>query len=90
MDIVSDSMSPYASPAFPVKKKSDVSNSQLTAKDKRLVVNYKKLNLKVVPDKYPVPRIDNIFTELRGKKYFSRFDFLQGFYQQELSVKSQP
>lgn len=88
-DIVSDTMSLYASPAFLVKKRSDVPNSQLNAKDKRLVVNYKKLNLKVIPDRYPLPRIDNILTELRGKKYFSRFDFLQGFYQQELSIKSQ-
>ena len=60
----------------------------MTAADKRLVVNYRKLNEKVIPDRYPLPRIDNLINELRGHKFYSEIDFIQGFFQQELSKKS--
>lgn len=89
--VIEESQSPYASPAFLVKKphlQKDV--SELTPSDKRLVVDYRKLNKKVIPDRYPLPRIDNILSELRGHRYYSQIDFLQGFYQQELTLKSRP
>ena len=88
--VCSDSTSPYASPAFLVKKENVTKtlSTSLSTSDKRLVVDYRKLNLKVVPDKYPLPRIDTLITELRQNRYFSKFDFLSGFFQQELSKNS--
>ncbi|KAL4113911.1 hypothetical protein QTP88_017465 [Uroleucon formosanum] len=49
-DIVEDSESPYASPILLVKKKTG---------DVRMCVDYRELNKKTVPDKYPLPRIDD-------------------------------
>lgn len=49
-DIVEDSSSPYASPIVLVKKKTG---------DIRMCVDYRELNKKTVPDKYPLPRIDD-------------------------------
>ena len=90
IDVIGDSTSPYASPAFLVVKPGVDKNvsTKLSAADKRLVVDFRKINKKVIPDRYPLPRIDSLVTELRKHKYFSKFDFLSGFFQQELSVKS--
>lgn len=87
--IVRDSTSPYASPAFLVTKPGVPKKStNLSLSDKRFVVDYRRLNAKVIPDRYPLPRIESLITELRQFKYFSKFDFLSGFFQQELSEKS--
>ena len=61
----------------------------------RMVTDFRQLNKKVVPDKYPLPRFDDIFDGLgtsdersNGPKFFSTFDLTKGFYQIPLEKSS--
>jgi hypothetical protein len=54
----------------------------------RTTIDYRKLNEKVLPDQYPLPRIDEILDNLQGAKYFSKIDCTDGFYHIRLDEKS--
>ena len=45
----------------------------------RLCVNYRALNEVTIKNKYPLPRIDDLFDQLKGAKYFSKIDLRYGF-----------
>ncbi|KAE8687190.1 Detected protein of unknown function [Hibiscus syriacus] len=51
----------------------------------RLCIDYQKLNQMTVKNKYPLPRIDDLFDQLRGAIVFSKIDLRSGYYQ--LKVK---
>lgn len=72
--IIQPSTSPYNSPVLLVPKKS--TNSE---KKWRLVVDFRQLNKKVIADKFPLPRIDDILDQLGRAKYFSTLDLIQVF-----------
>lgn len=78
--VIKPSTSNYASPAFLVPKG--------RPNDYRMVVNYQKLNQKVVFDSYPVPAIENAFLHFQGAKYFSVLDLNSAYYQVPLSEES--
>ena len=40
----------------------------------RVCVDLRQVNEAIIPDKYPLPKIDEIFTELRNAKIFSQLD----------------
>jgi hypothetical protein len=65
--LVRPSKSPYASPAFLVPK---------SGGDFRLVVDYRKLNAKVVFDAHPTPTTDQAFEQFGGAVRFSVFELL--------------
>jgi Reverse transcriptase (RNA-dependent DNA polymerase)/Retroviral aspartyl protease len=65
------SKSPYASPFFFVKKKD--------AKDLRPIQDYRKLNTHTIDDKYPLPLISDIISQLADAKYFTKLDVRWGF-----------
>ena len=44
----------------------------------RLCVNYHALNEVTIKNKYPLPRIDDLFDQLKGAKYFSKIDLRYG------------
>lgn len=71
-EIIRPSNSPYASPAFLVKKKNG---------DSRLVCDFRALNRITVKDRYPLPRIDDQIDQLSNKKYFTTLDMAAGFHQ---------
>jgi hypothetical protein len=48
---------------------------------KRLCVDYHALNAMMVKNKYPLPRIDVLFEQLRGAKIFSMIDLNSGYHQ---------
>jgi predicted aspartyl protease len=75
--ITRPSKSPYNSPIKIVEKKTN----QSAEKKYRLTVNFKKLNSQIVPDRYPVPNIEEILAQLGGKNFFTTLDLVQGFYQ---------
>lgn len=84
-NIVEPSTSPYNSPILLVPKKS-LPNE--TVKRNRLVIDYRNINKKLIPDRYPIPRIDEILDNLGKAKYFSCLDLTSGFHQIPLHKES--
>jgi hypothetical protein len=66
------SSSPWGAPVIFVPKKNDT---------QRLSMDYRALNDVTVKNKYPLPRIDDLFDQLRGACVFSKIDFRSGYHQ---------
>ena len=52
-------------------------------KDKtlRLCIDYRQLNRVTIKNRYPLPRIDDLFDQLRGVQVYSRIDLCIGYHQ---------
>ena len=46
----------------------------------RLCVDYRQLNKMTVKNKYPLPRIDDLFDQLKGTSVFSKIDFQSRYH----------
>lgn len=46
----------------------------------RLCVDYRRLNRLIIPDRYPLPLIDDQLDALRNAKYFTKIDLKNGFF----------
>ncbi|XP_022887797.1 uncharacterized protein LOC111403499 [Olea europaea var. sylvestris] len=64
--------SPWRAPVLFVKKKDGTM---------RLYIDYKQLNKVTVRNKYPLPRIDDLFDKLKGASVFSKIDLRSGYHQ---------
>ena len=47
----------------------------------RLCIYYRQLNQVTVKNKYPFPRIDDLFYQMRGAKVFSKIDLRSSYHQ---------
>jgi len=77
--VIRPSKSPYASPAFLVPKNSGGS---------RLVVDYRKVNSKILFDSYPLPTIEQALEQFHGAVIFSVLDLNSAYFQIPLSSRS--
>ncbi|XP_026828423.1 uncharacterized protein LOC113562643 [Ooceraea biroi] len=79
--IIRPSVSEYASPVVLVKKKDG---------GLRLCVDYRKLNQKIVKDRYPTPLIEDQLDELQDATLFSTLDLENGFFHVPVHENSLP
>jgi ribonuclease HI len=75
------SSSPWGAPVLFVKKKDG---------SMRLCVDYRALNEVTIKNKYPLPRIDDLFDQLKGAKFFSKIDLRSGYYQLRIRPEDVP
>lgn len=82
-DLIEHSVSEYNSPVILVPKKGTGEENKW-----RLCIDYRNLNKHLIPDRHPLPRIDDILDNLGRAKYFSVIDLFSGFHQVPLSEES--
>eukprot|EP00798_Chlamydomonas_sp_ICE-L_P002508 gene2508-biopygen3525 len=46
----------------------------------RMAIDYRKLNKVTIPNRYPLPRIDDLFDQVRGAKVFSNLDLQNAYH----------
>ena len=47
----------------------------------KMCINYHKLNKMTIKNRYPLPRIDDLFDQVGGAKIFSKIDLRFGYHQ---------
>lgn len=75
--IIRPSKSTYNSPLWVVPKSPGPNGEPRF----RVVVDYRALNLKTKPDKYPLPLLDAMLDRMSGARYFSTLDLKSGYHQ---------
>ena len=71
--------SPWVSPVVVAWKKSGKI---------RLCVDLREVNKNIIPDKFPLPTIDDLLSELHGAKYFAKLDLAAAYHQLPLHKDS--
>lgn len=77
--IIEPSVSEYASQVVVTKKKDGTP---------RVCIDYRRLNKKVVKDKFPLPLIEDVLDKLCDARVFSTLDLKNGFFHVSVNPKS--
>ncbi|GKB27472.1 putative reverse transcriptase domain-containing protein [Tanacetum coccineum] len=75
------SSSPWGAPVLFVKKKDESFH---------MCIDYRKLNKLTVKNRYPLPRIDDLFDHLQGSSVYSKIDLQSGYHQLRIREEDIP
>ncbi|XP_056697177.1 uncharacterized protein [Spinacia oleracea] len=75
------SVSPWGAPVLFVRKKDG---------SMRLCIDYRELNNVTVKNRYPLPRIEDLFDQLKGVGIFSKIDLRSGYHQLRIAAEDIP
>jgi hypothetical protein len=75
------SSSPWGAPIIFVGKKDGT---------QRMCVDYRSLNDVTIKNKYPLPRIEDLFYQMRGATVFSKIDLRSGYHQMKIRPSDIP
>nr|GFC07009.1 putative reverse transcriptase domain-containing protein [Tanacetum cinerariifolium] len=75
------SSSPWGAPVLFVKKKDG---------SFQMCIDYRELNKLTVKNRYPLPRIDDLFDQLQGSSVYSKIDLRLGYHQLRLREEDIP
>ncbi|KAK1627778.1 hypothetical protein QYE76_002093 [Lolium multiflorum] len=79
--LIKPSASPWRSPVLFVDKKDGTI---------RLCTDYRKLNDVTIKNKYPLPKIEDLFDQLTGATVFSKIDLRTGYHQLKIRASDIP
>jgi hypothetical protein len=79
--LIRPSASPWGSPILFVDKRDGTI---------RLCVDYRRLNEVTIKNKYPLPKIKDLFDQLNGAKVFSKIDLRTGYHQLKVHESNIP
>ncbi|GJY53918.1 putative reverse transcriptase domain-containing protein [Tanacetum coccineum] len=66
------SSSPWGAPVLFMKKKDG---------SFRMCIDYREMNKLTIKNRYPLPRIDDLFDQLQGSSIYSKIDLRSGYHQ---------
>jgi hypothetical protein len=75
------SLSPWGAPVLFVNKKDG---------SRRMCVDYRSLNEVTIKNEYPLPRIEDLFDQMKGAKIFSKIDLRSGYHQLKIRAEDVP
>ena len=75
------SVSPWGAPVLFVRKKDG---------SMRLCIDYREINKITIKNRYPLPRIDDLFDQLGGARVFSKIDLRSGYHQLRIAEEDIP
>ena len=79
--LIQPSVSPWGAPVLFVKKKD---------RSLKLCIDYRELNRATVKNKYPFPRINDLFDQLVGATIFLKIDLRSGYHQLKIRKEDVP
>jgi hypothetical protein len=81
LGLISPSVSPWGAPVIFIRKKD---------RSWRLCIDYRQLNEATIKNQYPLPRIDDLFDQMKGATVFSKIDLRSGYHQLQIKEDDVP
>jgi hypothetical protein len=81
LGLIRPSVSPWGAPIIFIRKKD---------RSWRLCIDYRQLNKSTIKNQYPLPRIDDLFDQMKGATMFSKIDLRSRYHQLRIKEDDVP